>query len=415
MDLPQQGGMISAILLVAGTCIGGGMLALPVATGVSGFIPSLSMMTLCWLAMTLSALLLLEVNLWMKEGAHVITMSSTILGPFGKILSWCIYLFISYASLVAYTAAGGDLIISGVLSLLKIETSREIGCLIFMILFGGTVYLGSQIIGRVNAILFIGMIAAYCGLVTAGIDEVRPSLLMHQKWTPSFLAIPLLLTTFSFQTMLPSLTPYLNRNVKALRVAVIGGTTVTFLVYAVWQWIVLGIVPVTGPKSLFEALEVGQPITQFLREHVHGYIVAVLADYFAFFALVTSFLGIAMGLFDFLADGLKIPKKGWGHVILGLLIVIPTLVSAVYFERVFLLALDTSGGFGDTILNGIMPVLMVWIGRYYLKFPNENRVPGGKILLIMVFLFFTGSLIFEIFVHAGWVCSLLDYCKEHGI
>jgi tyrosine-specific transport protein len=70
--------LFSAIALVAGTCIGGGMLALPVATGISGFIPSTLMMTLCWIAMTASALLLLEVNLWMKEGAHMITMASTI-------------------------------------------------------------------------------------------------------------------------------------------------------------------------------------------------------------------------------------------------------------------------------------------------------------------------------------------------
>src|SRR5437868_13374543 len=92
----SKANIISAMFLVAGTCIGGGMLALPVATGISGFLPSTLMMTLCWLAMTASALLLLEVNLWMKEGAHVITMASTLLGPVGKIVSWCVFLFISY-------------------------------------------------------------------------------------------------------------------------------------------------------------------------------------------------------------------------------------------------------------------------------------------------------------------------------
>src|ERR1700693_353744 len=109
------------------------MLALPVATGVSGFIPSTLMMVLCWLAMTSSALLLLEVNLWMKEGAHIITMSSTILGPVGRIVSWCLYLFISYASLVAYTAAGGSLVINGFASALGLVLSKEIGCLLFIL------------------------------------------------------------------------------------------------------------------------------------------------------------------------------------------------------------------------------------------------------------------------------------------
>lgn len=408
----QKRSLISAMFLVGGTCIGGGMLALPVATGISGFIPSSIVMAICWLAMTASALFLLEVSLWLKPGAHVITMASTILGPVGRVVSWCLYLFISYASIVAYAAAGGSLIDNGAEALLGMTIPKELSCLIFILVFGGVIYLGTKVVGRVNAILFIAMIAAYVALVGTGITEVKTHLLTHQKWTTSLLAIPLLLTAFSFQTMLPSLTPYLNRNAKALRWAIIGGTTIAFIVYLIWQWMVLGIVPVQGPNSLIEALEAGEPITRFLREHVQSAWVSNIAEYFALFALVTSFLGMALGLFDFLADGLKIQKTGKGKVLLGLLIVIPTYIFAAYFERIFLLALDTSGGFGDTILNGIMPVLMVWIGRYYLRFPNENRTPGGKPLLMVVLLFFFCSLILEIAVHAGWICSIFDYCKE---
>lgn len=407
----DPGRLTAAIFLVAGTCTGGGMLALPVATGISGFFPSLIMMLFCWLAMTASALLLLEVNLWMKEGAHVITMASTILGPVGKIVSWCVYLFICYASIVAYTAAGGSLVINGVQGLLGFEISKELGCFLFIMFFGGVIYLGSRIVGRVNTILFVAMIVAYFALIGTGVTEVRGELLTYAYWPTSFLAIPLLLTTFSFQTMLPSLTPYLKRNVWALRCAIIGGTTTTFVVYVIWQWMVLGIVPVHGPNSLIKALEAGEPITQFLREHVQSGWVSIFAEYFAFFALVTSFLGIALGLFDFLSDGLKIRNEGKGKVILSLLIIVPTFIFAAYFERIFLLALDTSGGFGDSILNGLMPVLMVWIGRYILKFPDEHRTPGGKLLLILVAVFFASALILEVLVHSGAICSIFDSCQ----
>jgi tyrosine-specific transport protein len=406
-----RGRLISAVFLVAGTCIGGGMLALPVATGISGFVPSTLIMTLCWLAMTTSALLLLEVNLWMKEGAHVITMASTILGPVGKIVSWCVYLFISYASIVAYTAAGGSLVINGAASLAGWTLSKEWACLIFIILFGGIIYLGNRIVGRVNTILFSAMIVAYFALVGTGISEIKTELLKHTHWSTSFLAIPLLLTTFSFQTMLPSLTPYLKRHAWALRCAIIGGTTLTFVIYLIWQGMVLGIVPVSGPNSLIKALEVGEPVTQFLREHVQSSWVSVFAEYFAFFALVTSFLGMALGLHDFLSDGLKIRNEGWGKIFLSLLIIIPTFIFATYFERIFLLALDTSGGFGDSILNGIMPVLMVWVGRYVLKFPDEHRTPGGKPLLIVVLAFFSFALILETLIHTGQTCSIFEACK----
>lgn len=406
-----KGRLISAIFLVAGTCIGGGMLALPVATGISGFFPSTLMMAICWLMMTASALLLLEVNLWMKEGAHVITMSSTILGPLGKFVSWCVFLFISYASIVAYTAAGGSLVLNGIADLTGWTLSKEAGCLIFIAVFGGIIYLGNQIVGRVNTVLFVAMIGAYFALISSGIGEIKTGLLRHVFWPTSFLAIPLLLTTFSFQTMLPSLTPYLKRNVSALRWAIMGGTTLTFLVYLIWQGMILGIVPVSGPDSLIKALEQGEPVTQFLREHVEGNWVSMLAEFFAFFALVTSFLGMALGLFDFLSDGLKIPNFGKGKVLLSLLIIIPTFIFAAYFERIFILALDTSGGFGDTILNGMMPVLMVWLGRYVYHFPSENRTPGGKPLLVIVFLFFISAFILETLIHTGKICSIFEQCQ----
>jgi tyrosine-specific transport protein len=181
----------------------------------------------------------------------------------------------------------------------------------------------------------------------------------------------------------------------------------------IWQWLVLGIIPVEGGNhSLIKALEAGEPITLFLREHVQNHWVYLIAEYFAFFALVTSFLGMALGLFDFLSDGLNIRNEGKGKVCLSLLIIVPTFIFAAYFERVFLIALDTSGGFGDSVLNGIMPVLMVWVGRYVVKFPEEHRTPGGKFLLFAVLIFFTSAFILETMIHSGMVCSIFDACRQ---
>lgn len=397
------GSILSAIFLVAGTCIGGGMLALPVATGVSGFFPSIAIMLLCWVAMTITALLLIEVSLWMQEGVHLISMTSRILGAPGRVISWFLYLFICYASLIAYTAGGGFQIASAINEYFGISLSKEYGAILFVFVFGGVINFGSRIVGRVNAVLFIAMIAAYIGLVGLGAREIKADLLHHHQWSSSLMAVPLLLTAFSFQTMVPSLTPYLKRNIKALRWAVIGGTTLSLVIYAVWQGLILGIVPVEGSNGLAEALARGEPATQFLREHVKGHWISNVAEYFAFFAIITSFLGIALGLFDFLADGLKIKKKGMGKLVLGILIIVPTLICATQFERVFLVALEISGGFGDSILNGLIPVLMVWIGRYYMKLDKNSsfRVPGGKVVLSCVFVFFLFTLALEILLQTG--------------
>lgn len=404
----SKGSIISAMFLVAGTCIGGGMLALPVATGVSGFFPSLFIMLVCWLAMTATALLLLEVSLWMEEGVHIITMTSRLLGFPGKVVSWCLYLFICYASIVAYTAGGGSQIAKSFEAYFNVPLSKQIGCILFIVTFGVIIDLGTQVVGRINAILFTAMITAYFILVGMGIDEVKTELLRHRLWSYSLMAIPLTLTTFSFQTMVPSLTPYLKRHVKALRLAIIGGTAITFVAYAIWQWLILGIVPVNGSNGLAEALALGEPPTQFLREHVEGEWIGSIAEFFAFFAIVTSFLGIALGLFDFLSDGLHIKKEGKGKLILGALIIVPTLIFATQFERIFLVAMESSGGIGDSILNGMIPVMMAWIGRYRMGLTGPYRLSGGKPALICIFAFFLFALIVQIYAYTGHAASLYN-------
>ncbi len=404
----HRGSIISAMFLVAGTCTGGGMLALPVVTGINGFFPSLVVMMICWVMMTLTGLFLIEVSLWMEEGVHINTMTHRILGNFGRWVSWVLYLFVCYASIVAYTAAGGVQLTMAFDYLFNISLSKGIACTLYIVTFGLVLYLGSRVVGRVNAILFIAMVAAYFALVVYGVDEIHPSYLTYTKWSGFLLAIPLLLASFSYQTMVPSLTPYLKKNLKGLRWAVIGGTTITFIIYAVWQAIILGIVPVEGSNGLAQALIQGEPATKFLNEHVNGVYFATIAHFFAFFAIVTSFLGMSLGLFDFLSDGLKIKKVGWGNLILGLLIVVPSLIFATQFERVFLVALDSSGGYGDTILNGLIPVLMDWIGRSRMGYQNGFRTPGGKLLLAIVFLFFLFCLILEILVHTGYLSSIYE-------
>jgi tyrosine-specific transport protein len=75
--------IFSGSLLVAGTSIGAGMLALPVATANCGFIPAVCLYIVCWLFMALTGLLLLEVCLWLPKDANMVSMSYHVLGTKG--------------------------------------------------------------------------------------------------------------------------------------------------------------------------------------------------------------------------------------------------------------------------------------------------------------------------------------------
>lgn len=370
--MQQKGSVLGATLLVAGTAIGGGMLAFPVVTGNMGFWPAFALMLIGWAFMTTSALYLVEASLWMEEGAHIITMSSRLLGPLGKAFAWVLYLFISYASLVAYTAAGGEMMGSA------FNLSDPPAFLIFVCLLGFIVYLGSVIVGRINALLMVGLVASYFFLIGGGLPFVKWPLLMRKNWGTSLMAAPLLMTIFSFQTIVPSLTIYLKKDGRAIRRSILYGTTGALFLYVIWQWLVLGTVLYDGDQGLAAALANGKPATQFLGSAVGKTWLGLAADLFAFFALVTSFLGIGLGLSDFLADGLKIQKRAWGAVVIALLVIVPTLLFAFTIENVFLRALDASGGIGDAILNCLFPALMVWVGRYRKNLMTKIAFLEGK-------------------------------------
>lgn len=395
-------------MLVAGTCIGAGMLALPVATGEAGFFPSFLFLLIGWAFMTITALFLVEVNLWMEEGVHIVTMTSRLLGPIGKAIAWATYLFICYASLVAYTAGCGDLLSAG-LKNLGIEISSLWSAIIFIIIFGSILYMGNVFLGRVNTLLMVGLITSYILMIFTGMSHVSWHYLARQQWGSIAIAIPLLLTVFSFQTIIPSLTLYLKQDGQALRRSIIMGTGLALIFYLIWQWLVLGTVLNDGDHGLAAALALGKPATEFLGVSSKSYWLGVAADFFAFFALVTSFLGMALGLFDFLADGFKIPRnRRWGNILLGILVALPTLFFALTIKRVFLKALDTTGGIGDAILNGMIPALMLWVGRYQRHMHSTFKTPGGKPLILVVIAYALFVFTVELLGKFGIITSLGD-------
>ena len=98
---------IGGALLVGGTAIGAGMLALPVVTGMGGFLPSTVIFIICWIFSACTGLLLLEVCLWMPNDANIISMVQHLLGPVGKIAAWILYIFLFYCLAIAYVDGRG--------------------------------------------------------------------------------------------------------------------------------------------------------------------------------------------------------------------------------------------------------------------------------------------------------------------
>jgi len=387
-----HGTVLKGSLLVAGTSIGGGMLALPVLTSLGGFLPSIVVYLFCWLFMTCTGLLFVELSLSMDKGANLISMSQRTLGWGGKALSWILYLGLFYCLSVAYIVGCANLLSQ----LLNSRIPDWLAPIIVLLIFSPFVFVGTRLVGRLNIFLMAGLIISFFAFLILGLPFVKRELLAYHDWSKTLLALPIAFASFAYQGTVPTLVEYMGHDARRIRIAVCTGTSVTFIIYIIWQWLIQGIVPTFAPGGLAEALENGQNAVQPLRNFIDAPIVYAVGQGFAFFALVTSFFGVALGLMDFLADGLTIKKTTLGKLFLCALVFLPPLLIALTHPHVFLSALGYAGGYGCALLLGVFPILMAWEARYRTEMHPPRLLPGGKPLLILLLLFVICELIFEI-------------------
>lgn len=384
--LTKSGSLAGGILLVAGCCIGAGMLGLPVLSALVGFTPSIILFCFSWLFMVCTGLLLLEVNLWFKDDVSIISMADRTLGPIGKFVGWTGFLFLFYALMVAYISGTGEIIADFAKDLAGLAIPSWVGSFFLCILLGCMVYLGTKAVDWFNRIFMVGLIGTYALLVALGSPHVNPELLKHADWSAAYLVIPAMIISFGYHNLIPTLTTYLQGDIKRLRLTILLGSAIPLLVYIIWEWLILGLVPVEGEGGFREAFGQGDITTRVLKSAIGSSWVVDLAHYFAFFAIVTSFLGVSLSFVDFLADGLLIKKDAKGKLLLCLLVIVFPFVLALVYPKIFLTALRYAGSFGAVTLFGILPAAMVWAGRYHRNRQGPRTLPGGKAALLAVIL-----------------------------
>lgn len=395
--------IIGGILLVAGTTIGAGMLALPVSTGQGGFIPSIALLVICWAFMTFTAFLMLEVNLWMEDNTNLVSMAKRTLGKWGAAVSWVIYLFLLYLLTTAYIAGSGPITIDVINALTGYLLPSWAGAIPLLVIFGVCVYKGTSTVDYVNRLLMLALVIAYAAMVIFLTPYVEQRLLEHIDWSHLLIATSVVTTSFGFHIIIPSLTSYLNRDLHHLRRALLIGSIIPLIVYIIWELLTLGIIPLEGDNSLAYGYQTGVNAAQLLTTALGHTTLGVTARVFAFCAIVTSFLGVSLSLSDFLADGLKIEKTRPGRILLYVLTFMPPLLFALTNPRAFLSALEYAGAFGVVVLLCLLPALMVWSGRYCHKFETVYTAPGGKPALLLVMLFSVIVIGLEIAIKLGLI------------
>jgi tyrosine-specific transport protein len=365
---------IGAILLVCGTTIGAGMLALPTITSPLGFLLSCGCYLFIFSLMLLSGYFLVKLVLHYPEHHNFVSLSKKIMGQKGAAFCWIIYLLLMYALVAAYLSASASLISS------RLSFFEETW-LIFLLPVAFSIFLkfGIKGIDRINQLLMFFLIASFVGLmIYLGIHQN-----LALPWTGTskniFPTFPIIITAFGYHIIIPSISSYLDRNFKRIIRALVIGSFIPLTIYILWQWLVSTNLSL---DLLQTAYEEDIPLTELLNV-VHPNL-GQIAQAFAFFAIVTSFLGVALSLYDFLKDSLPSKKVFKNKIILFSLTFLPPIIYIFYFKKAFYLALDHAGILVSLLLI-ILPSWMFYLtGKKYKKLSLALTLIGFAIIVLDV-------------------------------
>ncbi len=377
--------LIGGILLIVGTSIGGGMLALPIATSQTGFIYSSFLLFGCWAIMTTSSFLILEVNLWLPTHSNLISMAKITLGGTGQIVAWICNLLLLNSVIAAYIAGGGDFL-HHLLLLTGVSIPNSIAIFLFVVLLGFVVSQGIRSIDYVNRGLMITKFGSLIILIILILPFISLTKISAGEFKYFTISTTVAITSFSFANIIPSLRTYFHSDVKKLRLAILIGSLIPLICYILWDLAIMGTIPRTGADGLINMFQSKNSTSEFvvvLSNLLNREAITLFARTFTSVCLATSFLGASLCLWDFLADGLQTSNSPRGKITLSLATFLPPLLIVLFFPGIFITALSYAGIY-CLILLLILPVLMTWRGRYHLQLAHGYRVSGGRLVLVIL-------------------------------
>lgn len=360
---------IGAILLIAGTCIGSGMIALPMVLAKLALIPSLLLMLGIWWVMYYTSLINVELNLQAGQAMTLGSLGRYFSGKSAGFIGTACLKLLSYALLAVFIYGGSSIIQELLASKLGVDYSIDAiatGCALMAI---GLLTLPMRLIDYCNRLLFTGLLAVVAILLIGLIFAVDWSALpLFPEQTISLVEwmaiIPVVFTSFGFQVIFHTLTNYCDKNVKMLKRAFLWGSLLPAVVYILWTGSILSVVHRDAPLFYAKMAEgkvgIGELI-QVLSSIAKWASIQLLIWWISLLAIATSILGVGVGLCDALKGMLaqKIPNARRRNLLAAVLTIGPAYGVAIYVPNAFIAVL----GFAGMILAVIavlLPIFLFW-------------------------------------------------------
>lgn len=372
---------VGSTLLVAGTMIGAGMLAMPLTSAGIGFGFTLGLLLGLWALLTFSALLFVELYQTAESDAGIGTLAEQYFGKAGRIIATAVLIIFLYALIAAYISGGGSLL----KDLLPESFGDKVSVLLFTVIFGSFIVIGTHSVDKINRVLFFVMLAAFAVVLSLMLPEIKFDNLMATPIDKALIisASPVFFTAFGFHGSIPSLNKYLDGNVKALRFSILVGSAITLCAYILWQLSTHGLLTQNEFLQILKEDATLNGLVKATFAITGSNVIASAVKLFSTLALITSFLGVGLGLLECIEDLLKRSfNVTAGRISLGLLTFIPPLVFALFYPEGFILALGYAGQM-FAFYAVVLPVSLVWKARRaHTNLPY--KVWGGNLTLIIV-------------------------------
>jgi len=373
--------MLGSIAIVAGTAIGAGMLALPLATAALGIIPALVLLVVIWGVSAYTSLLMLEINLRSGVGDNVHAITGKLLGKKGQIIQGASFLSLLFALTAAYLTGGSSLLVLKAKNMFDIVLDNQVAVLLFTLVLGGFAALGVAWVDKVSRFLFSLMILLLVVVVLFLLPEVSIASMatgtIAESLTSSWMAaIPVVFTSFGFHVCIATLVRYLDGDAVSLRKVLLIGSTIPLVCYVLWLLVTLGTVggaEISGFNGSLPSLVTA------LQDIAHTPWISKCISLFADLALVTSFLGVTLSLYDFVAELTRAKNTLVGRMQTWALTFVPPLLCALYLPEGFVAVL----GFAAVPLVVMIIFLPIAMALRQRQVQAEGyQVSGGSVALI---------------------------------
>lgn len=369
--------IISIGFLIVGNLIGAGILALPINTGLAGFLPSLLGLLVTSAAMYYSSLILSREAVDRKEPTfNYPSLYRNYLGKGGEWVAVVANLIILYGLLTAY--------LTGITSIISNLFSLSVPPVYLMLGFFAVVSAISMAdIGKIQkyiAVLVAVKCAAFVFIVFMAGGHIKTQNLSHVSWPLFTCGIPILVTAFHFHNIIPAVCETLRWDRKLISRTMLLGMALGFLMNATWLMVGIGVLPLDdSPVGLVTAYTKNLPATIPLAKIIGSQTFLVITMFFAMIAITTAYLANGMGLIGFMDDLTSHHLKKNSPLLSRVLAFGPPLIIALVYPDIFLKAIDFAGGFGIVTLFGILP------GIIALRKASSRREKSLAVAMLLLF------------------------------